>query len=346
MMPVSPSWADDGASQAAASFAKGNNVYSDPDVSGNFSQISEVTSTFSGSNVGIALLSSNAADLDGARAAQIILQNSGGKLSTVIVVFDQSGRNDTFAVAGKNADKISTFLYGAQKQDGSDAILSNSKNILQLSANTTTSVGANPPSGSGNHAVTFGIVGGILLAVIIIMAFVKKYIFDRFEGPYEKEEKVARLEPFNKNSAEVKKLFDSLRKNYELLRERNDPIADSIKNLLLHSNQLFQRLNKKGTAEQVQMAEIEYVNKFGKLLKYTGEDYYLDIKDNPGLWSESEKKLKAITSAIVATDKQLISNIQQVNDSQKLEFTSDLASLSREIEAPKIEDFYTEGNKK
>lgn len=122
---------------------------------------------------------------------------------------------------------------------------------------------------------------------------------------------------------------------------RSLSLAPFIKDLVNHTNSLFERLEKKGSQSQKNMATVEYRDKLSKILKAVGNDYYLDIALNPKLWNDAENRLNEVKSALVALDEQVITNIRQVNENQDIEFQVALESLIRDTE--NVNDIYKEG---
>lgn len=122
---------------------------------------------------------------------------------------------------------------------------------------------------------------------------------------------------------------------------RSLSLAPFIKDLVNHTNSLFERLEKKGSQSQKNMATVEYRDKLSKILKAVGKDYYLDIALNPKLWNDAENRLNEVKSALVALDEQVITNIRQVNENQDIEFQVALESLIRDT--ANVNDIYKEG---
>lgn len=118
-------------------------------------------------------------------------------------------------------------------------------------------------------------------------------------------------------------------------------LAPFIKDLVDHTNSLFERLERKGSQSQKNMATVEYRDKLSKIFKAVGNDYYLDIALNPKLWNDAENRLNEVKSALVALDGQVITNIRQVNENQDIEFQVALESLIRDTE--NVNDIYKEG---
>lgn len=90
---------------------------------------------------------------------------------------------------------------------------------------------------------------------------------------------------------------------------------------------LFERLEKKGTNEQLTMASVKYAYILEKLSFTLGENTYLDVVQNPGLWNESERKIQDSEKALNEVHKQIVENIKQVNDSNELDFRVALDAL-------------------
>lgn len=90
---------------------------------------------------------------------------------------------------------------------------------------------------------------------------------------------------------------------------------------------LFERLEKRGTNEQMTMASVKYAYLLEKLSFALGENTYLDVLENPGLWNDSSKKIEDSEKALNEVHKQIVDNIKQVNDSNDLDFRVALEAL-------------------
>jgi hypothetical protein len=104
--------------------------------------------------------------------------------------------------------------------------------------------------------------------------------------------------------------------------------------------ELFRRIKSKGTQQQTRMAMIAYADTLKKLLVALEVDYLKDIRDNPRLWEDSERRVREVWDAMAAVRRQVLDNIRQVNASRDLEFQVALDSLVASAESPKLSDVY------
>lgn len=104
--------------------------------------------------------------------------------------------------------------------------------------------------------------------------------------------------------------------------------ANKMKNILTSVDELFERINKKGTNEQLMMASVRYAYLFNKIAYAMNEEHYLDIAQNPHLWENPEKRMKETEEALDSVQQQIIDNIKQVNSSKDLDFKVVLDALT------------------
>lgn len=103
--------------------------------------------------------------------------------------------------------------------------------------------------------------------------------------------------------------------------------ASKMTQIVRSIDNLFERLEKRGTDEDLTMASVKYAYILEKLSFTLGEDTYLDVVKNPGLWNNSEKKIQDSEKALNEVHRQIVENIKQVNDSNELDFRVALDAL-------------------
>jgi hypothetical protein len=129
-----------------------------------------------------------------------------------------------------------------------------------------------------------------------------------------------------------------LRKIAKLHANINSPMLEHVNGILLDSQELFNRILAKQDSQAHRLAAVNYTDTLSKLNRALDSDYYLDIKKNPRLWSNPEQRIEAVERAVMATQKQLVHNIQQVNASQDIEYEISLESLTNSMNSVSATD--------
>lgn len=109
------------------------------------------------------------------------------------------------------------------------------------------------------------------------------------------------------------------------------PMVTPMTDVLRDSQELFARIDNKLDSQAHRLAAVNYTDTLTKLNKALDEDYYLDIKKNPRLWSDPDERCAAVETAVYATANQLLRNIQQVNASQDIDYEVSLESLTNSM---------------
>lgn len=137
--------------------------------------------------------------------------------------------------------------------------------------------------------------------------------------------------PHLDNKSFPDKFHDQLKVFKDLINLHQDngmkKTASKMTQIVRSIDALFERLNKKGTNEQLIMASVKYAYILEKLSFALGEDTYLDVVNNPGLWNDAEKKVKDSERALNEVHKQIVENIKQLNDRNELDFRVALDAL-------------------
>lgn len=120
----------------------------------------------------------------------------------------------------------------------------------------------------------------------------------------------------------------------EHMQSSNSKLVKPITKIIANIQELFTRIEQRGSASQMNLAEVEYKDRLEKLTKALASDYYLDILAHPELWDNASNRTAKVEEAVDATAQQIILNIQQINASRDLEFKSAIRSLisSGEVE--------------
>jgi hypothetical protein len=251
----------------------------------------------------------------------------------VIVVIDD-GSSDYFGAAtDKPADTIAlkTALNGANDGDGGAAVLTTLQNWR-----TSTSGGSGDSNDDGSGFGTVVGVGAGLVGLAVVAAAGALVVRRLRQGgtattardvPEELRHVLARL--------------DSLQTMHG--SEFDPAAAQRLTSIRANVRELFRRIRRTGTEQQVRIASIEYIDVLTKLERALGPDYYLDLIRSPRLWENAAARRTEVEEAVAATDDQLVTNIRQVNASQDLEFKVALESLVGSMNAT-VKDIYADAD--
>jgi len=135
----------------------------------------------------------------------------------------------------------------------------------------------------------------------------------------------------------IEELYD-LAVSYE---SRRSPLFPAVNGVLSNVLELFSRISERTDEQSARIAAVRYVDTLTKLNTALGKSYYLDIEAHPELWSNPEKRMEAVESAVNATGEELLRNIRQLNSSRDLIYQlsiDSLTSLRDEYESSKILD--------
>jgi hypothetical protein len=256
---------------------------------------------------------------------------------TVIVIEDQPG-SDRFAVSSTgDAAQISKDLYSQGQADGGAAVAAISGQLVPAAD------GPDDGGGLGGAAIVSGTVAvvAIVAAISSVVAVrrnkKKKRVLTRKEADRRLEADLD--DALNGEDGEfVSQAIDEL----EEIAQAYPDLGGRLPALTHHVSELFVRVRKRGTDQQVRLLQGRYKDTLGKLLKALGPDYYGDIRANPQYWSNPGGRLDEVRRAIESVDQQAVDNIRQVNESRDLEFQVALDSLSRSVTEAKLSDVYSD----
>lgn len=255
-----------------------------------------------------------------------------GRARTVIVIEDQPAK-DRFAVASDDdAASISKALYGQNEADGGVAVAA---------------IRADLVARAETGGVPLGVVASIITSVVVLVGGVVGIVAARRRRAVRGARRQEQDKQLRKDLDEA---LDGPDGRY--VREAVDRLGDlaagypgigqRISALAGHITDLFVRVERRGTDQQMRLLQSQYKDTLSKLLKGLSPDYYGDILANPQYWSGPEARTAEVHRAIDAVDHQVIDNIRQVNESRDLEFQVALGSLVRAVDEAKLSDVYTD----
>ena len=253
---------------------------------------------------------------------------------TVIVIEDHA--KDRFAVASDDdATAITEALYSQNQADGGLAVAGISETLAQVGGPGET---AAAPAVGG-----VAVVGGIVLAVAVVAAGGVWLVLrsrrrasgraGAISAKLERELSAALDGPDGAYVVEAIEQLDRRAAAFPDLSER-------IVALRQHVSELFVRVRKRGTDQQIRLLQAQYKDTLSKLLKALDDDYYGDILRNPQYWSQPAERLAEVRRAVDSVDQQAVENIRQVNESRDLEFKVALDSLIKTVSEAKLSDVY------
>lgn len=265
-------------------------------------------------------------------AKQVVTQN---KYDAVFAIGSE-GKANTINVA--SADE--GFAKDLREEISKEQNNNDPANIILHAVET---VGAKqepnvPNSDNGFNAAPLGVTGAVVLTLV---AGVTAFGMSRKR---KKNKNYSVTQVSNKISAVVpEKVQEQLRKLNSLISAHDSHGAESLSpeivKIVKTTQTLFERIASK-QPRQANVAEVEYVDKFSKLVSLLGTDNYLDIVDNPDQWDDSEGRIAKIREATITTRNQINENIKQINASKDLEFQVALGSLIEDANAPTIKDIF------
>jgi hypothetical protein len=311
----------------------------------------QIASSLNGSGIAVVSLPAGAFDTLGPTdVANAIGQKLGGKYNTVIVV---NGNAVTTAGGHGNAEKITELVNTAIAKGVSpgQAITTSTEPIKALAAGTKTSTGSGTGASTDNGGGGIvGVIGGGLLGIVVlgtlgIVAF-KRLNRRPAQSALPAGQQTAAYVPAGDLSEHLPVRLRGLVKELDALARKHskipgDKLAAEIHGLIVNLQELFERINtKQGDTNNAALAAGEYENKLTKLNEALGDEYYLDIAENPKLWDNPTERLQAVDDAVEAVEYQLIENIKQVNASKDLKFQVALDSLMGS-KGPTVQEIYT-----
>lgn len=251
--------------------------------------------------------------------------------TTVVVVVE--GR--TFGVAStRPSTPLVEALYKNFKGDAGEALLQSRQVLVET---RSTQVQPEPlPAPPAVSPLLPSLGGGF---IVLVAAVVAGALIFRKRPPRAKTKVDHRF--LNSLPQDLQRSLKDLEELGETYRDLGmKEMAAHLASLQRHAQELFTRVKRKSGKSQYELAAVKYTDTFQKLALALSEDYYLDIKKNSTLWADPAKRLKEVEEALVATDRTLVKNIQQVNANEDLEIKVALESLTRSMDHPALETIY------
>ncbi|MDF1487985.1 hypothetical protein [Tessaracoccus caeni] len=256
---------------------------------------------------------------------------------TVIVIEDRA--TDRFAVSSAHdAVAITESLYTQRQTDGGAAVATIAQSLAP------TSPPATPDDVAGGWGV-WGVWGLIVPAAVVLAAAGGAVRLLRARREAKAKRKVAWAGEAERELAEALtgENGEFVKQAMRRLDERADAlpgIGPRIAGLSNHVAELFIRVRKRGSDQQVRLLQVEYKDVLSKLLGALDDDYYGDIRANPQYWSTPEARLAEVERAVDSVDQQAVENIRQINESRDLDFKVALDSLIKTVNEAKLSDVY------
>lgn len=263
---------------------------------------------------------------------------SATEADTVIVIEDRA--SDRFAVASnQDATAITEALYSQGQADGGVAVAGIAQTLV-------------PPDDGESGAGVDGMgLGGVLVAAALAVAVVGGALGLFFTRRASKARKaMTSSRELERELAEALKGEDGQFVRQAILRldERAATlphIGPRIAGLSGHVAELFVRVRRRGSDQQIRLLQAQYKDTLSKLLGALDDDYYGDIHANPHFWSNPEARLEEVGRAVESVDRQAVENIRQVNESRDLDFQVALDSLIKTVNEAKLSDVYRDREK-
>lgn len=260
---------------------------------------------------------------------------------TVIVIEDRG--TDRFVVSStQDATAISEALYSQGQSDGGLAVAAVAHTLVP---------GAPVTSDDGGFSVG-GLSGGLLVGAIAL-AVVGAASIEIVHRVRKRRRAGASVVATRHLERELSEALDGedgkiVQDAIKRLQERAAALPDlgpTLAGLHGHVSELFVRVRRRGTDQQIRLLQSQYKDTLTKLLKALDEDYYGDIRANPHYWSNPDARLVEVRRAVESVDGQVVENIRQVNESRDLEFQVALDSLIKAVDEAKLSDVYSDRDK-
>jgi len=318
----------------------GSNVY----VGGGSVSSSTIADAIDVTDIAVVVLPSDSVGgaLSSTDIAEQILNQVNGQYETVLVY--QEGGNPGFASDKYDATELSTAAYAPFNDGGAlqDNIIESVDAVEEI------------PSGGigfsgGDDAMGFNPLWVILPVVIVIAVLTTGIVAISRKRKRDEEGELVVDAITSRLSGSIPEGLGKLVRDLQKIAIEHDRLKEGslrpeLARIVTNTQQLFERIERKGTASQVRIAEIEYVDKYKKLNEALGSGYYIDIIKDKKLWPEPEERLTDVRNAVNSVELQLVENIKQVNASKDLEFRVALDSLQSAMESPNVKSIYQKEN--
>ena len=255
---------------------------------------------------------------------------------TVIVIEDRK-KDLSYVASDGDATAIATAVNSQGKDDGGEAVAAIAGTLAETTPNEGPTAGSGDAGAGGGIAVIAGVV--ILLAAAATVTAVlisRSRKGSRALGSSRALEKQLASALHGEDGEFIRRAIDELQD-----RAKSDPeLGGRIQPLIGHLSELFARVRRRGTEQQLRLLTVQYKDTLTKLTKAVADDYYGDISRNPQFWSDPEARLHEVRLAVESVDRQAVENIRQVNESRDLEFKVALDSLIKNVDEAKLSDVY------
>ncbi len=303
-------------------------VYVDP--GSTLSSDSAIATIAADEHVGVVVLPDLATQTYSASGLASQLLNRTDGYDAIIVVVD--GSSTSFGVAADDRDEavaLATQLNSSTAGDAGVVVLQ----TLQRDDWQSSAISRGNAGDDGGGLGTVVGVGGGLVALAVLGA-----------GAVVAARQLRRTGSSGRSTRDIPEELRQVLLRLDTLASQHGTsfspgVAARLGSIRTNVRELFKRIKRTGTEQQVRIASIEYVDVLTKLNRALGPDYYLDILRNPRLWENADARRAEVEEAVTATDEQLVANIRQVNASQDLEFKVALESLVGSMNAT-VKDIY------
>ncbi len=320
----------DEVSDAVATLQSGNS-YVAPGIGG-----ATPSDTFAQNGIGVVVMEVNGnSTLTPAQLAQQIQSQVGSQFETVIVVNADASNSQAYGVAPTTSGEVVFPILQSSGARGVDNLNLNAEAITAAVAGTTTSTSVDPAPSGGFGEAGLMIVGGF--SILLVLAAGVTIVTLLVRKARSRKVKAVTSKAINSDKLKIQlEKFADIIERYRVLKF-ND-FASELNGTLTHINELFTRLDRKGSKSQTGVAEVEYTATLERLNGALGEDYYIDIARNPRLWDRPHERLDEVRAAASAVDAQVLENIKQVNSSRDLDFRVALEAILRSVDQPSAQD--------
>jgi len=282
----------------------------------------QVEQSISGTNTGVAVVPNSEYVLSNSGMAQNILSQT--SYDTIYFVAD--GNNVIYVAADIDATGKAELANSTYNATGSleQGIITSATEYVSTSTETNPDV----PAVVSDGGLPGLVVAGGLIALAIAVAGTVTWVVRKVQRDDRDRDRgfsnsVDQAVPDTMHSL-LKELVQITEENKALLPQQ---MYMSLMAIRRHTEDLFNRIKRKGSDSQKVLAEVEYKDKLQKLIEAVGVNYYVDIARRPELWDNATGRKREVEDAVNKVDQQILENIRQINASKDLEFAIVIGSL-------------------
>lgn len=297
----------------------------------NLSEGKTVSENFSETYVGITVIPEKSiAGRNIESIAKAVKDGVGSDYDTIIVISD--GDKDLFAVSSdselKEIEKQFTKILGTSEVDDAGwTLVDKSSSLIQSYDDVKDQIKAEEDKKFTEGLMSFvKVVGIIILSIAFIVGLVvairKTIMSAKAQAKREKDAIRKSFEGYSSDFIDAIYAFKVTGEihDHELtksnsLREKIDEVYGNIVSL----NDAIDEGNISNS--QKISVQVEYADRLDKMNSLLGEEYYVNIVQNPDYWTNSQMRKDRVVKALDALNEQIIENIQQVNDEREIDFT-------------------------